>query len=86
MNSSNDNIYSASGVAQNKHVRVRALDRGTRSKGNLYSPPQADRNWKPINAFATRLVTHIGASLCICTRVGPKHRHLRIGGGRAVSS
>ena len=38
INSSNDNIYIASGVAQNKKVRVRALGRGARSKSKLPSP------------------------------------------------
>ena len=38
MNSPNDNIHTASGVAQNKKVRVRASGRGARSKSKLHSP------------------------------------------------
>ena len=48
MNSPNDNIHTASGVAQDKSVRVRALGRGACSKCKLHSPLQADRNWKHI--------------------------------------
>ena len=48
MNNPNDNIHTASGVKQDKKVRVRSLGRGTRSKSKPHSPPQADRNWKPI--------------------------------------
>ena len=55
MNNLNDNIHTASGVAQDKKVRVRALGRGARSKSKLHSTPQADRNWKPINTFAMHL-------------------------------
>ena len=76
MNSPKNNIRTALGVAQDKKVRVRALGRGVRSKWKLYSPPQADHNWKPINAFATRLWRKIGAAHNIFTRVGPKHRGL----------
>ena len=44
MNSPNDNIDTASGVAQDKKVCVWALGRGARSKHNLHSPPQTDYN------------------------------------------
>ena len=60
MNSSNDNINTASGVAQDKKVCVWALGRGARSKNKLHFPPQPDRNWKFINAFATRLGRQMG--------------------------
>ena len=49
MNRANDNIYTASGIAQDKKVRVQALGRGVRSKSKLHSP-QANHNWKLINA------------------------------------
>ena len=52
MNSLIDNIYTASGVVQDKKVRVRVLGRGAHSKSKLHSLPQADRNWKPIHAYA----------------------------------
>ena len=52
MNNPNDNIHSASGAAQDKKLRVRALGRGARLKSKLHFPPQADRKWKSINAFA----------------------------------
>ena len=81
MNSTNDNIHTASGVAQNKNVRVQALGRGAHSKSKLHSPPQADRNWKPINAFAVCLGRQMGAAHNIYTRVGFKHRDLGDGGG-----
>ena len=55
MNNSIDNIHIASGVAQDKKVRVRALGRGACLKNELHYPPQAERNWKSINAFATCL-------------------------------
>ena len=44
MNSSNGNIYGASGVAQNKKFGLR-LGRRARLKDKLHSPPQTDRNW-----------------------------------------
>ena len=65
MNSSIDNIYTASGVAQDKKVCVRALDREARSKSKLHL--QADRNWKSINAFAMRLGRQMRAGHSICT-------------------
>ena len=40
MNSLNENIHTAWGVAQNKKVRVRALGRDARLKSKLHSPPQ----------------------------------------------
>ena len=74
MNSSNDNIHTVSGVAQDKKIHVRALGKGGRSKSKLNSFPQADRNWKPtvteINVFALRLGRKMGALHSICTRVG----------------
>ena len=79
MNSPNDNIHTASGVVQNKKMRVRALGRGARSKSKLHSPPQADRYWKPINAFATCLGRQMGAAHSICTRIGSKQRDLCMG-------
>ena len=79
MNNLNDNIYAASGVAQNKRVRVWALDRRACSKSKLHSPPQADRNWKPINAFATHLESHMGTAHSICTLVGPTYRDVCMG-------
>ena len=74
MNRSNDNFYTASGVAQDKNFCVRALGRETRLKNKLHSPPQVDRNWKPINAFATRLGRQTREAHSICSRVGPCHR------------
>ena len=86
MNSPNDNIYTASGVTQDKKVRIGdALERGTGLKSKLHSPPQVDRNWKPINAFVTRLGRQMGATYSTCTRVGPKHRDLCIGNGNVTS-
>ena len=79
MNSLNDNIVTASGVEQNKKVRVWALGRGSYSKSKLYSPPQADHNWKPINAFAGHLGRQMGAEDNICTRVGPKRQDFFMG-------
>ena len=79
MTQSNNSIHTALGVAQDKKVRVRALGRGARSKSKLHFPPQADRNWKPINAFATRLGRKMGTAPSICTRVGSKHRDLFLG-------
>ena len=72
MNSPNNNIYTASGVAQDKKVRIRALGRRARLKSKLHFPPQADRNLKLINTFATRLGRRMGAAHSIRTRVGPK--------------
>ena len=63
MNSSNDHIHTTLGVARDKKVRVRALGIGARLKSTLHSPPQADRSWKPINAFATRF----GGEWGLCT-------------------
>ena len=79
MNSPNDNIHIASGVAQDEKVCVWALGRGARLKSKLHSLPQADRNWKSINAFTTRLGRQMEAAHSVCTQVGPKHRDLRIG-------
>ena len=79
MNSSNDNIHTASSVAQDKKVHTRVLGRGARSKSKLHFPPQADYNWKLINALATRLGKQMGEANSICTRVGPKHRDLGMG-------
>ena len=59
MNSLQDNIYIVSGVAMEKKVCIWALGRGAR-KSKLYSPPQPDRNWKPIDAFVTLLQRQIG--------------------------
>ena len=53
MDNFNDNIHTASGIAQDKKVRVRVLGKGARSKSKLHSPPQAKHNWKPINTLAT---------------------------------
>ena len=78
MISSNDNIHTASGVAEDEKVRVWALGTGARSKSKLHSPSQANLNWKPINTFSTRLGRQIRASHSICTRVGPKHWDLRM--------
>ena len=47
MNSLNDNIHNALGVAQDKKIRVRAVGRGGRLKCKPHFPPKADRNWKP---------------------------------------
>ena len=78
-------IFSTSGVAQDKKVCVQALDRGRRLKSKLHSPPKADRNWKPISAFATRLGRQMRAEHSICTRVGFKHRDLCIGNWNVTS-
>ena len=85
MNSPNDNIHTASGVAQDKKVRVRALGRGACLKSKLHFPPEADRNRKPINAFATRLGRQTGAAHSICTRVGPKQRDFRMSNWNVIS-
>ena len=66
MNSLNDSIHTALGVAQDKKVCVRAAGRGNRSKCKLHFPPKADHKWKPINAFATRLGRQMGAAHSIC--------------------
>ena len=79
MNRVKNNIHAASGVAQDKKVRVRALGRGARSKSKLHSPPQADHHRKPTNAVATRLGRQMGAAHRKSTRVSPKYRDLAIG-------
>ena len=78
MNNSTDNIHTVSGVAQNKKVCAGVLGRGVRSKSKLRSPPQADHNWKPTNAFSTRLGKQMGATHSIYTGIGPKHWDLRM--------
>ena len=85
MNSPNDNIHTASGVAQNKGTCVRALGEGTCFKSKLHSSPQLDRNWKPINAFATYLRRQMGAAHNICTRVGSKHPDFCMGNWKVTS-
>ena len=85
MNSLNDNIYTVSGVAQDKKVRIRALGRGACSKSKLHSPPQTNHNWKPINAFTTCLGRQMGPLHSICTRVGPKHQDLCMGNWKVIS-
>ena len=85
MNSSNDNIHTVSGVAQDKKVRVRALGRGARSRRKLHFSPQVDSNWKPINAFTKHLGKKRGAAHSICTRVGPKSRDLCMGNWNITS-
>ena len=85
MNSLNGNIHIVSSVAQDKKVCVRALGGGARLKNKLHSPPQPDRNWKPINAFATRLRRKMETAHSICTRVGPKHRDLCMGNWNVTS-
>ena len=55
MNSQNDNIDTASGIAQDKKVHVQALSRGVHLKSKLHSTTQANHNWKPISAFAMHL-------------------------------
>ena len=62
MKNCNNNIYAALYSTQGKKVRVRVLDKGSRSKNKLQSPPQADRHRKPINAVAKRLWRQIGAA------------------------
>ena len=81
----NDNIHTASGVAREKNVRVRALDRGACLKRKLHFPSQTDSNWKPINGFATRLGRQMEAAHDICTRVGAKNRDLCIGNWNVTS-
>ena len=49
----------------NKNLE-KSLGRKARLKSKLHSLPQADRNWKPINAFATRLGRQIGTAHSIC--------------------
>ena len=61
------------------------LGRGAPSKSTVHSPPQTDRNWKPINTFATRLGRQMGAAHNIYTRVGPKQRDLRLGNWNVTS-
>ena len=48
-------------------------------------PSQADRNWKPIDAFATRLGRQMRAAHISCTSVGPKHRDLCMGNWNVAS-
>ena len=79
MNSPNGNIYTASGVALGQKVRVCPLGKGTRLNSKLHSPSQADRHWKPINAFTMRLRRKMGEAHSIGTQVGPKHWDLCIG-------
>ena len=67
MNSLNDNIHTALDVMQDKKVCVQALGRVACSKSKLHSPPQADRNGKPINAFTMHLGRQMGAVHSICT-------------------
>ena len=67
MNSLNDNIHTASGVAQNKKTCIWALGRGVHSKSKLHSPPKADCNWKTINAFAMSLRRQMVAAHSIYT-------------------
>ena len=71
MNSPNGNIRTASGVAQDKKVRVRPSGREACSKSKLHFPPQADHNWKSVNAFATRLGRQMGATENICINLVP---------------
>ena len=85
MNNPNDNIYAALGVAQNKRVRVWPLDRRACSKSKLHSPPQADRNWKPINAVPTHLENHMEAAHSICIRLDLKHWDLCMGNWNIIS-
>ena len=91
----------ALGVMQNKKVCIWALERETLLKSKLHSPPQADHNWKPINAFPTCLgrqmeVVHVSAlklvpSIRIISWASEMSLHSwkKTGtglGGRAVSS
>ena len=75
----------ASGVAQDKKIRVRALGRGSLLKSKLHSPPQAERNWKPINAFDTHFGRQMRAAHSIYTRTGSKHRDNRMGNWNVTS-
>ena len=56
-----------------------------RWKSKLHFSPKTDRNWKPINAFATRLRRQMGAAHSICTRVAPKHWNIRMGNWNVTS-
>ena len=85
MNSSNGNIYPRSSIAQNKKVCIQTLSRGAHLKSKLHSPPQADCNWKPINAFATHMGRKMGAAHSICTQVDPKHWDLHMGNWSVTS-
>ena len=67
MNNSNYNIHTASGIAQDKKVRVRALIGKTRSKSKPHFSPQSERNWKPIIAICYALGRKMGAANSICT-------------------
>ena len=62
------------GVMQNKKVCIWALGRETLLKSKLHSPPQADHNWKPINAFPTCLGWQMEVVHSICTQIGPKNQ------------
>ena len=64
---------------QDKKVCIGALGRGAHLKSKLHSSPQADYNWKPINAFATCLGRQMKAAHSICTQIGPKHQDLHMG-------
>ena len=65
--------------------RVWGLGRGIRLKSKLHSFSRADHNWKPINAFATRLQRIMGTAHNICTRVDSKHKNLCMGNWNVTS-
>ena len=54
-------------------------------KSKLHSPPQADHNWKPINAFPTCLGRQMEVVHSICTQIGPKHQDLCMGSWNITS-
>ena len=86
MNTSDVHIYAALGVAQDKKVCVRALGREVRSKSKLNSSPEADRNWKSINAFATRLGRKMGQHTLSILKLVPNIEMFAWGTGTSLYS
>ena len=80
MNSWNDNIHTASGVAQDKKVRVQALSRGGRLKISYILPHN-------LNVTRNQLTHSLRVwegkrgqyTISVCTRVGLKIRDLCMG-------
>ena len=87
MESSNNNIHTASDGTQDKEFRVRVLGRGNNSKtkSKVQPFPQADRHRKPTNAVAKRLGRQMGAAYRKCTLVGPNCRNLAIANRNVLS-
>ena len=86
INSPNDNIYTALGVAQNEKFRVWALGKGARLKSKLHSLPQADRTWKPINVIATHLGKRLGQRIVSVLELVPNIGIFAWGNGTLLHS